>query len=267
MKQTIDDILAISDNRLIKILLIVLMALLAQIIIKAVLKSVMRFPLNEDIFPKQRRDREKRIKTLNGIVGAIVTLSVWFVAVVMILGILNVPIAPLLTSAGLIGAALAFGMQSLIRDFISGIFIISENQYRVDDYIQLEKVGGKVKAITVRTTVLEDENGSIHHIPNGSIIISTNLSMGALKLQEQLDIDPDETIAGFKSKLDKISAKIEKDPELSTLVKAGPTLVTVNKVTTKATTVTITFTTSANKRHAATGVIWQEIKQSTIKLA
>lgn len=267
MQQTLDNILAISDNRLIKILLVILLALLAQIILKAILKSVMRFPLNEDIFPKQKRDREKRIKTLNSIVGAIVSLSVWFVAIVMILGILNVPIAPLLTSAGLIGAALAFGMQSLIRDFISGIFIISENQYRVDDYIQLDKVSGKVIAITVRTTVLQDDDGSIHHVPNGSIVISTNQSMASLKLQEQLEIDASESIPSLNSKLEKIAAKIAKDPELASIIKNGPSLATVNKITAKSTTVTITFTTSAPKRQIATGAVLQAIKQSTIKLA
>lgn len=267
MEQTLNNLLDISNNQFIKTLVVILLALITQVIIKAILKSALQFPLNSDIFPNQKRDREKRIKTLNSIVSALAIFAVWFVAGLIIMGIYNIPVGPLLTSAGLVGAALAFGTQSLIRDFISGIFIIAENQYRVDDYIKLDKAAGKVVAITMRTTVLRDADGSLHHIPNGSIALSTNLSMGPIKAKEQLELASEESIASFTAKLNKIASKIEKDPELSRLIKSGPGLETVNKITGKSTTVTIVFSTTTTKRDAATGALLQAIKESTIKLA
>lgn len=267
MKETINNILAISDNRIIKTLLVILLALLAQVVVKASLKSILRFPLGTDAFPNQKRDREKRIKTITSIITTSAVLGIWFVAIVIILGLFNVPLAPLLTSAGLIGAGIAFGMQSLIKDFISGIFIITENQYRVDDYIQLDKVGGKVEAITVRTTVLRDTDGSLHHVPNGSIGITTNLSMGPLTAREQLEIDTSLSLKQLEAKLGKIEAKIEADETINKLIKKGPFLDCINKVSGKSTTVTIAFVTTASKRQKASNALWELITSSDIPLA
>jgi small conductance mechanosensitive channel len=267
MQQIIDNLLIITDNSLIKILLILLTALIAQNILKASIKNALKISLKSDVFPSQKSDREKRIKTLNGIIAATASFTVWFIAILTIMSILHIPIAPLLTSAGLIGAALAFGTQSIIRDFISGLFIIVENQYRVDDYIQLDKVSGRVEAITIRTTVLRSPDGYVHHIPNGQIGITTNQSMGPIKAHEQLDLDSSMSIKDFGIKLTKIAQHIEKDPDMNKLVKEGPTLAGVVKVTSKVSTVSISFATTAAKREAATSTIWQLIKQADIPLA
>lgn len=267
MKETITNFLNFSDNQLLRVLLIILLALVAQVVIKATLRSVLRFPLNGDLFPNQKRDREKRIKTINSIAETTAMLAIWFIAGVLILSVFHVPLAPLLTSAGLIGAALAFGMQSLIKDFVSGIFIISENQYRVDDYVELDKVSGKVEAITVRTTVLRDTSGRLIHVPNGSIGVTTNLSMGPLVAYEQIDIDASMTVEQFEAKLKKISDEISADSDTSKLVKNGPILDGIVKITNKATTVSIRFTTSAPKRNAATNAVLSAIKKHQIPLA
>lgn len=267
MQELIDNLLAIGNNSFIKILLIILGALIAQSIVKATIHSALKLPLKSDMFPSQKRDREKRMKTLNSIIAATASVTIWFIAILTIMGLLNIPIAPLLTSAGLIGAALAFGTQSIIKDFISGIFIIVENQYRIDDYIELDKVSGRVEAITVRTTVLRSKDGYIHHIPNGQINITTNLSMGPIKATEQLDLDSSITVKEFGTKLAKIASHIEKDEEMHKLVKEGPALASVIKVTAKVTTVSINFTTTAPKRDAAASTVWQLIKEANIPLA
>lgn len=267
MQQIIDNITAIGNNSIVKILLVILAALIAQIILKATIKNALKLSLKNDTFPTQKRDREKRVKTLNSIISATSSFIVWFIAILTIMGILHIPIAPLLTSAGLVGAALAFGTQSIIRDFMSGLFIIIENQYRVDDYIQLDKVSGKVEAITMRTTVLRSPDGYVHHIPNGQINTTTNQSMGPIKAQEQLDLDASITIKDFGTKLSKIAKQIADDPDMSILIKDGPKLASVIKVTSKITTVSITFTTTASKREAAASTIWQLIKQADIALA
>ncbi|MFO0882142.1 MAG: mechanosensitive ion channel [Candidatus Saccharimonadales bacterium] len=268
MHDLLQNILSISNNSFIKILLVVLLALVAQIIVKTFVRYILRIPLTRsDAAPSHKRDREKRVKTLTGVATAAAVLGIWFIAFILIMGILNIPIAPLLTSAGLIGAALAFGMQSLIRDFISGIFIIAENQYRVDDYIQLEKVSGRVEAITVRTTVLRSEDGTLHHVPNGSIGITTNLSMGAFSARETVELDSAETIKSFEKALVKIASDIEKDEELSSIIKDGPRLVSITKATAKSTTVLIEFKTTPAKREKAQKSIWQALKESGISLA
>jgi len=267
MKETINNILAISDNRLVKILLVILISLIAQLIVKTSLKSVLYVSLGSGALAGQKREREKRLKSIAGLITTATVLGIWFIAIIVIMSIFKIPLAPLLTSAGLIGAGLAFGMQSLIKDFISGIFIITENQYRVDDYIQLEKVSGKVEAITVRTTVLRDSDGSIHHIPNGTIGITTNLSMGPLVAREQIEIDTSMTIKQAKVAFEKIAAKIEADTTLSNLIKHGPSIDAINKISGKGLVLVLAFTTTAAKRQKATNCLWELISDAGIPLA
>lgn len=267
MNNLIENLLSISDNAFVRILLVILLALVAQIIVKSLVKYLLAIPLSRsDSLPSHKRDREKRIRTLTGVATAAAVLGIWFIALLMILGILNVPIAPLLTSAGLIGAALAFGTQSLIRDFISGLFIIAENQYRVDDYIQLDKVSGKVEAITIRTTIVRADDGSLYHVPNGTIGVTANLSMGGLSARESLELAGDVSIEQFKKKLQKIAETIAANEEQSRIITSGPRFVGVTKISAKATTVTISFKTSPAKREKASSIVLESIRAAKIAL-
>jgi small conductance mechanosensitive channel len=90
----------------------------------------------------------------------------------------SVSLAPLFASAGIIGVALGFGAQSLVKDFISGIFIISENQYRVGDIIDINGSSGTVERIGTRSTVIRDDDGNVHYFPNGTIQHVINKTMG-----------------------------------------------------------------------------------------
>jgi small conductance mechanosensitive channel len=90
----------------------------------------------------------------------------------------GVSLAPLFASAGIVGVAFGFGSQSLVKDFLSGLFIISENQYRVGDVIDIEGFGGTVERVGARSTVLRDADGNVHYFPNGMILHVINKTMG-----------------------------------------------------------------------------------------
>ena len=100
----------------------------------------------------------------------------FFVAILMLLQEMSVPIAPILTGAGIIGLAVGFGGQYLIRDIISGFFIIMENQYRIGDVVNFDGTGGLVEDISLRMTTLRDLDGVVHHVPHGEIKKVANLS-------------------------------------------------------------------------------------------
>ncbi len=103
---------------------------------------------------------------------------VYLIAAIMIISELGIDTGPLLASAGVLGVALGFGAQSLIKDFMNGMFIIIENQYRVGDEVKIGETSGVVESITIRTTTLRGKNGSLHHVPNGAISVTTNLTPG-----------------------------------------------------------------------------------------
>src|ERR671912_510318 len=96
------------------------------------------------------------------------------IAVLMILNEFNVNISPALTGAGIVGVALGFGAQTLVRDLIGGFFLILENQIRVGDVVAINGIGGLVEAINLRTTILRDEEGTVHVVPNGAITTHAN---------------------------------------------------------------------------------------------
>jgi small-conductance mechanosensitive channel len=267
MQQILNNILAITDSKLIKTLTVVLLTLLLQKVINLIIKNAFKYTVESNLYPKRKRDQEKRAKTLISVFSAGTTLCLWFIAVLIILNIFKVNIQAVLVSAGFIGAALAFGMQSLIKDFMSGIFIIVENQYRIDDYVQFDKVEGRVENISVRTTMVRDNNGSLHYVPNGTIIIATNLSMGNVIANEQLEYLNRLTPVQFEAKLKEIAEIIKKDENLSKIIKQGPTLASIDKVTAKSTTATIAFTTSIHNRKAAATAVWKLIEQQKTPLA
>jgi len=119
---------------------------------------------------------QRRASTIGGILTSLVTASVWFVAVLMLLRELAVDVLPILTGAGIAGLALGFGAQNLVRDFIAGFFIILEDQVRVGDIGRINGVSGVIEQINLRTIVLRDAEGAVQVFPNGTVTSLANLS-------------------------------------------------------------------------------------------
>ena len=118
----------------------------------------------------------KRIRTLMSVLWTIVVGLVWFLVVLMALGQIGVNITPVLAGAGIVGLAIGFGAQNLVKDLVSGFFLILENHVRVGDVAVINGTGGLVEAISFRTIVLRDEAAVVHVFPNGSINTLSNMT-------------------------------------------------------------------------------------------
>ncbi|HHO70391.1 MAG TPA: mechanosensitive ion channel family protein [Halothiobacillus sp.] len=116
----------------------------------------------------------KRIETLVRLIRQAIIILIWAIAILVVLSQLGLSIAPILASAGVVGLAVGFGAQALVRDMITGFFIILENQIRVGDVAIINGTGGLVEEINLRTIVLRDVEGRVHVFPNGSINTMTN---------------------------------------------------------------------------------------------
>jgi small conductance mechanosensitive channel len=113
---------------------------------------------------------EQRIEALASVLRSLVTFVIYAVAAFMILGEVGIELGPLLAGAGIIGVALGFGSQSLVKDFLSGIFILIEDQFGVGDIVNLDgETSGTVEAVSLRTTRLRAVDGTVWHVPNGEI--------------------------------------------------------------------------------------------------
>lgn len=121
---------------------------------------------------------KKRVATLGGVIRTIALTLIWAITIILVLDQVGLDIRPILAGAGIIGLAVGFGAQNLIRDLISGFFIILENQVRVGDVAVINGTGGLVETITFRTIVLRDFSQVVHIFPNGTINTISNMTMG-----------------------------------------------------------------------------------------
>lgn len=117
---------------------------------------------------------EKRVRTLTGVLKTVATIGVWSMVLVSALNEIGINIGPILAGVGIAGLAVGFGAQNLVRDVITGFFIILENQVRVGDVAMVNGTGGLVESITFRTITLRDITGTLHVFPHGSIVTLAN---------------------------------------------------------------------------------------------
>ncbi|WP_436374345.1 mechanosensitive ion channel family protein [Cytobacillus sp. BC1816] len=127
--------------------------------------------------PSRLRISERREATLLKLLENMLTYVVFFVAAIMILSVLTIDVKALLAGAGIVGLAVGFGAQSLVKDIITGFFIIFEDQFSVGDYIRIDQFEGTVEEIGLRTTKIKNWTGEVHILPNGSIMQVTNFSI------------------------------------------------------------------------------------------
>jgi len=123
-------------------------------------------------------EAEKRLQTVFGILHKVLSILIWMVFIMIFLRKFNIDIAPILAGAGIIGLAVGFGAQELVRDFISGFFILLENQIRVGDVVVLNGTSGLVEEIQLRTVTLRDLSGVVHIFQNGKINTISNMTKG-----------------------------------------------------------------------------------------
>ena len=124
------------------------------------------------------RDRlsESRRRIIASLVRSVLRYAAFFIMFITVMQQLGVNITALIASAGILGLAVSFGSQNLVRDLIAGFFIILENQYTIGDTVQIAGIKGKIANMSLRLTVLKTEDGSTHSIPNGNIAIVQNFS-------------------------------------------------------------------------------------------
>ncbi len=150
----------------------------------------------------------QRAETIGAILRSVVTVVVWSIAALTILGELGINLGPLIAGAGILGIALGFGAQTLVRDFLTGLFMLIEDQFGVGDIIDAGEASGVVEGISLRTTRLRDVNGVVWHIPNGEIHRIGNMSQewsrALIDVDVAYDTDLDHAIRVVKEVADEV---------------------------------------------------------------
>jgi len=167
-------ILNIIKQNAIDIIWIIILFFFSRVILKLMVKRLTQ--IVDDGDDTHVSQREKRAKTLGRIIVTTGNIVIYAVILFMVLNLFGVDMRPILAGAGVIGLAIGFGAQSLVKDFVSGLFILVENQYGIGDKVKIGSFEGHVIRITMRSTVLKDDEGKIYYISNGLIKDVTNMS-------------------------------------------------------------------------------------------
>jgi small conductance mechanosensitive channel len=181
---------------------------------------------------------EQRIEALASVLRSVISFAILIVAAAMILGELGVELGPLIAGAGILGVALGFGSQSLVRDFLSGIFILVEDQFGIGDIVDLDgQTSGVVEAVSLRTTRLRAVDGTVWHVPNGEIRrvgnMSQHWSRALLDVQVAYDTDlgrAQEVIRDVAAELWRDDQHILEEPDVWGVEDLGPNGIVIRLV-------------------------------------
>jgi len=176
----------------------------------------------------------QRIATLTTSLSTTGIAIVWSIAILIVLDELGVPLGPLFASAGIAGIALGFGAQSIVKDTLSGFFILLENQFGVGDTIELHTtagaVTGKVELLTLRVATLRAFDGTLHVVPNGNIQLVSNKSRGWARAIVDVRLGYGEDIERVRAVLDDLFEEVRADTTLEDWIREGPSLLGVERM-------------------------------------
>lgn len=175
-----------------------------------------------------KSDLSRRRQTIASILHSVVRVLSDILVIVLVLSEFNVSLAPFLASAGIAGAIIGFGVQSFIKDLISGSFVIAENQYRVGDWVTLAGVSGTVQGTGLRTTTLVDTDENTHYIPHGIVDVVTNHSKKYAVINIKLSLDYGTNLNDARKSIVAASKKLLKFSKYKDLIIEQPSLKLIN---------------------------------------
>ena len=194
-----------------KLIMIILIIIIASISVELCNKLVDYIMLTKDNANKKfkLRSNEKRSETLHKLIRSAIRYTIYFIAFFQILSTLGINTTSIVASAGIASVAIGFGAQSLVKDIISGFFIILEGQFDVGDEVKLYNqaafiAGGSVMSLGLRSTKIRSGNGEIYFIPNGSINQVINYSLTYNLAEVKFSIQIDETIEAIEKRIQKV---------------------------------------------------------------
>lgn len=211
-----------------RILLILALAFVADLALRVIVPRVIRPTVTRQMKGKPEEEIEQRSHTLVAVLrgsGRFV-LAVW--ALFTILPEAGVNVTPILASVGIAGIAVGFGAQSLVKDVLSGLFILTENQYSKGDVVTVAGISGQVEEVSLRRTVLRDLDGIVHHVPNGQIAVASNLTQEWSRVNMNVSVAYGEDLDKVFEVINRVGREMAADAEFGPLILTAPQVLRVD---------------------------------------
>jgi len=234
-----------------RILLIVVVGAVVLVVLRHIIRSTTRHiaegtsfvqrglrPLGESeiassvlhVGPLASARRAQRARTIGSVLRSGATVVVGSIVVFLVLDTLGINLAPFIASAGIVGVALGFGAQSLVKDFLSGLFMLLEDQYGVGDVVDVGPATGTVEAVSLRVTKVRDGDGTLWYVPNGSMLRVGNKTQGWSNAVVEVDVDYFADVDRARAVLTEAAARAAADPVVGTYVQGEPSVTGVERL-------------------------------------
>lgn len=210
-----------------RIMVIIVVAFFINKVITGLIDKMVRIA----VVPNNHSSKEaekKREDTLIHIFSITAKIVIFSIFILMVLQEFGVVIGPILAAAGIVGLAFGFGGQYLIRDIISGLFIILENQYRIGDVVKFENLGGVVEKISLRMTTLRDLDGTVHHIPHGEIKEVSNYAKDFARINMDIGVSYDANLEHVIGVVNEVGNALAQDMQFREFIIKAPQFLRVN---------------------------------------
>jgi moderate conductance mechanosensitive channel len=246
-------------NHGIKVLLFAIAAFILNKVICHFIDRTVRMAVLSSSHIDQEAER-KREDTLIAIFSATIKIAIITVTSLMILQEFGVMIGPILAAAGILGLAFGFGGQYLIRDIISGLFIILENQYRIGDVVSFDLASGTVEEISLRKTTLRDLNGTVHHIPHGEIKKVSNMTSDYSRINLDMGVGYSTNLEHVIRVINETCNELAEDPNIKEAIIKTPQFLRVQDFADSAMILKIIGETQAGRQFEITGELRKRLK-------
>jgi small conductance mechanosensitive channel len=217
-------------NTGIRITAIMLIAVILYIVAKYVTPKLINRLVSRRMAGESETEIQKRTGTLSSLLVKILGIIILLITILTILPEFGVNITTLIAGIGVGGLAIAFAAQNLVRDFITGFFILFEDQYRVGDVVTIAGISGLVEEVGIRRTILRDLDAKVHSIPNGKIEISTNQTKKFSRVNLNISVGYGEDLERVIKIINQICREIADDPEWKEDFLSTPTVLRVDKL-------------------------------------
>ncbi len=214
----------------ISIVIILVVGVVLWIVLKQTIPPLVRRVMARPVRGESREGLKRRADTLQGVFLGVGRVFIILLVVVMILSEFEVSISAILAGFGIVGIAIGFGAQYLVRDLIAGIFILMENQYRVGDVARVADVAGLVEEVNLRKTVLRDLDGIVHHIPNGEIRVASNYTRHFARVNLNVSVAYGTDLDHAINVINRVCQEMAEEEQWSKVIRTVPQVLRVDNL-------------------------------------
>jgi len=252
---TIVDVLRTNGLRIVVILLVALIALrIPTLLVHGIVKALLDREATEGTAQELSAvEVQKRMDTLDDLGGRVIRFFVIVIAGIMILSALDLDIGPAIAGLGVVGIAVGFGAQSLVRDYLNGALILAENQYSKGDVVSIAGVSGAVEDFSLRRTTLRDLDGTVHTVPNGEIKVASNRTRTWARINQNVTVAFGTDIDKAIQVVEELGKSMAADPVWKRRILEPPRVERVESIDERGITLKILGTVRASEQWAAGG--------------